>query len=343
MAECTPEIIGILELSLIKNEGVRFERPVIGVENEVNFYANGANSYVISEQNNQIKWTRTVNYSGNYKQNYFDEFSFNIHGIENEIPAIINELRNNRLGYIAKIKTIEGLNFVFPVPVFLSKENVKQTLSNSWQLTFSYRIPTFENYLILLSSIFISTPSQITYNCQVLEIIGIKRMGIYINDDVRIRRPNPAIENEVDLIVHGQGSYVIEDCIEMPKWERTIDYSGNYKQNFKDKFTFVLHGINNNVPQIIRDLRNNRLGYIIEIITNTDKSYVFPAPVFLDSENTKPINSHSWDISLSYRVPTNQDRLTKLNTLLMTQSYIIVGQNQILGYSSQPGAIVHNK
>ena len=70
------------------------------------------------------------------------------------------------------------------------------------------------------------------------------------------------------------------------------------------------------------------------------KSYVFPTPCFLDSENTKPIDSNSWNISLSYRVPTFIDKLIKLNTILMTESYILVGDNAILGDGT--GAIVSN-
>ena len=340
MPECYNEIIGISELTLVKNDNVRFERPNISVENEINLIASGENSYKINEPINDLKWVRVVNYSKNYKQNYFDEFTFIIHGIENEIPAIIQELRNNRLGYIAIIKIISGSKFAFQSPVFLNKENTKQINSNSWLVTIGYKKPTFDDKLILLSENFTVQPELISTNCA-SEIIGIKRIGIYINSNVRIRRPNPAIENEVDLIVHGQGSYIIEDSIEQPKWERKINNSDNYKQYFNDKFTFILHGIQNNVPQIIHDLRNNRLGYIIEIITISEKSYVFPSPVFLDSENTKPINSNSWKISLSYRIPTFQDKLKKLNTLLMDKNYILVGNNKILGYGS--GAIVSKK
>ena len=172
------------------------------------------------------------------------------------------------------------------------------------------------------------------------EIIGIKKLALYINDDVRINRPDPSKENEVDLIAHGQGSFVISDMTEQAQWERTIDFSGNYKQNYIDEFSFFLHGIENNVPGILKSLRNNRLGYIAEIVTTGNKAFVFPAPVFLNVKNTKKVNSHSWNVSLSYRVPTFQNYLTKLNTLLMTESYILLGGNNILG--SGTGVIVSN-
>lgn len=166
------------------------------------------------------------------------------------------------------------------------------------------------------------------------EIIGIKTIALYINSDVRIRRPNPAIENEVDLIAHATGSFVINETSEYPKWERVLDYSGNYKISYLDTFSFQLNGIENNVPEILRSLRNNRLGYVTEIITTGNNSLVFPTPVFLNEKNTKPINSHSWQVSLSYRVPTFQDYLIKLNTVLMIYNYILTGQNSVLGGSN---------
>ena len=167
-------------------------------------------------------------------------------------------------------------------------------------------------------------------NC-VNEIIGVKKIALYINKGVRINRPDPSIENEVDLIAHAQGSFVINEVKEYPKWERELGFSGNYKQNYTDTFSFLLHGIENEVPEIIKSLRNNRCGYVVEIVTTGNKSFVFPAPVFLNENNTKQIDSHSWSVSLSYRVPTFEDRLIKLNTILMIYSYILVGDNQILG------------
>lgn len=163
------------------------------------------------------------------------------------------------------------------------------------------------------------------------EIIGLKAMALYINKDVRYNYPDASKENEVDIIAHAIGSFLIDQQNEEPKWERTLDYSGNYNQNYNDEFTFFLHGIQNNVPAILKSLRNNRLGYIVEIITTGNQSYVFPAPVFLNDKNTKKVNSHSWTVSLSYRVPTDLDKLDKLNTILMAYSYILGGNNTILG------------
>ena len=169
-------------------------------------------------------------------------------------------------------------------------------------------------------------------NCK--EVPGVQKIAFYINNNVRYNFPDPSIENEIDLIAHAEGSIVVSDPIELPKWERIVDFSSNYKQNYIDEFTFLAHGILNNVPGLILAMRNNRLGYIVEIITTSNLSFVFPTPVFLNAENTKQVDSHSWNVSLSYRVPTDKDYYTKLNTLLMIYSYILVGDNQILGTGS---------
>lgn len=167
-------------------------------------------------------------------------------------------------------------------------------------------------------------------NCK-NEIIGVKTIALYVNKDVIFNRPDPAVENEIDLIAHAEGSVVISDTNEYPKWSRKIDYSGNYKQFYQDTFSFFLHGIENDTPAILKFLRQNRKGFITEIITTGNKSFVFPSPVFVSDIYEKQDNSHSWEVVLSYRKPTFQDKLNKLNTLLMTHSYILVGDNKILG------------
>lgn len=322
------EIIGVQSISLYPNSGIQLVRPDPAIENEVNLIADGEDSYTISDPVLLPKWERIVGYSDSYKQNYLDEFTFLVSGIENETPSIIQDLRNNRVGYIVEIITTGNQSYVFQSPVFLNKANTKQIDSHSWEVSLSYRIPSFLDKLIKLETVLSSESSLITTD---IEIIGVQRMALYINKDVRYSYPDASIENEVDLIAHATGSFVINEVKELPKWERTITYSENYRQNYNDEFSFLLHGIENDVPEIIQSLRNNRLGYIVEIITTGSKSFVFPAPVFLNEDNTKQIDSHSWSISLSYRTPSFEDKLIKLNTILMVQSYILVGDNQILG------------
>jgi hypothetical protein len=161
------------------------------------------------------------------------------------------------------------------------------------------------------------------------EVLGLYRMALYINKDVKYNYPDPSKKSEVDLIAHGTGSYVIENY-DNPKWERTVNYSQNYKQNYLDKFIFELKGVENEIPAIIKDLRNNRLGYIAEIITLNNNSYVFPQPVFLSIENTKQVNQNNWIVELSYRVETFKDYFKKLNTVLMVASYLSIGNNAFL-------------
>lgn len=168
------------------------------------------------------------------------------------------------------------------------------------------------------------------------EIRGILKLALYVNKGVTFRRPNPSIENEIDIITHQVASVVIDEPKEFPNWERQLNYSGNYKQNYQDIFRFNLHGLKNGTPEILELLRNTRVGFICEIITKGLESFVFPTPVFVNEQFTKPINSRSWQVSMSYRVPTFDNYLIKLNTLLMTQSYIQTGENSVLGSGVTP-------
>ncbi|MCK5613610.1 LamG domain-containing protein, partial [Candidatus Pacearchaeota archaeon] len=253
------------------------------------------------------KWERIVGYSRNYKQNYTDEFTFLAHGIDNETPAIIKDLRNNRVGYIVEILTTGNQSYVFQSPVFLNEANTKQIDSHSWQVSLAYRIPSFLNKLTLLSTI-LSNESQVLSTDR--EIIGVQKIALYVNEDVVYRYLDISNENEVALVSPVDPFIIINDVNQLPKWERTTDNSGNYKQDYNDEFSFLLHGIENDVPEIIQSLRNNRAGFIAEILTTGNKPFIFRTPVFLNTDNTKQIDSHSWQVSLSYRIPSFEDKLT---------------------------------
>ena len=83
------------------------------------------------------------------------------------------------------------------------------------------------------------------------EIIGVKSLTLYLNSGIQLARPNISVENEVNLITNGQGSFIISDVKALPKWERTLGYSGNYTQNYFDEFTFLVTGVENEIPSII--------------------------------------------------------------------------------------------
>lgn len=172
--------------------------------------------------------------------------------------------------------------------------------------------------------------------CCNTEIQGLKKIALYVNKDVRFNRPDISKENEIDLIAHSIGSVVIDCQNEYAKWQREINYSGNYKQNYMDTFVFNLHGILNNTPELLKTLRETRTGWICEIITKSNDSFVFPTPIFVSKAYLKDFNSHSWEIEMKYRVPTFDNYLIKLNSLLMTQSYILVDDNKILGDGEKP-------
>ena len=163
------------------------------------------------------------------------------------------------------------------------------------------------------------------------EIRGVKTIALYENNDVVFNYPDVSRPNEIDLISYSGSVVVIDQTNEQPKWSRKVDYSANYKQNYFDEFSFILHGIENDTPTILETLRNNRKGFIAEVITTGNNSYVFQSPVFLNKANTKQIDSHSWGVTMSPRTPTFETYLIKLNSLIMVGSFILVGVNQILG------------
>ena len=101
-----------------------------------------------------------------------------------------------------------------------------------------------------------------------------------------------------------------------------------------DFFSFSLHGIDNDTPEILKALRESRDGYVTEIQTTGGKSYIFESPVFVSEAYVKENDSRSWAVIMTYRVPTFKNRLTKLNTLIFDNSFILVGDNQILGDGS---------
>jgi hypothetical protein len=166
------------------------------------------------------------------------------------------------------------------------------------------------------------------------EILGVQKIALYENSNVVFNYPDIANPDEINAISYTGSFVVIEEQYELPKWSRTIDFSGNYKQNYFDEFSFLLHGIENNVPGILETLRNNRKGFIAEIITTGGNSLVFESPVFLNQANTKQEDSHSWNVTMSPRKPTFLKGLNKLNTLLMVGSFLIVGLNQLLAADS---------
>ena len=163
------------------------------------------------------------------------------------------------------------------------------------------------------------------------EIIGVKSISLYLNSGIQLIRPDISNENEVNLIADGAGSYTISNPVLLPKWERIVGYSRNYKQNYSDEFTFMVNGIENEIPAIIKDLRSNRVGYIAEILTTGNQSYVFQSPVFLNNANTKQIDSHSWQVSLSYRIPSFLNKLTLLSTILTNDPDILPVDIEIVG------------
>jgi hypothetical protein len=117
-------------------------------------------------------------------------------------------------------------------------------------------------------------------NCH--EILGLNKLALYENKGLKIFRPDISKKNEVDIIWSGSESYVV-NIETLPKWIREIDYSNNYRPVFSDRFVFYWYGNVNDTN--VFNLRKNRNGFIVEIITTDGLSFVFPSPVFVSEVN----------------------------------------------------------
>lgn len=166
------------------------------------------------------------------------------------------------------------------------------------------------------------------------EIGGCSRMVLYVNKDIKYIRPDINKEDEVNLITSAKGAIVINRS-EGIKYSRTIDYSSGYVPMYVDEFKFSLSGIfQSNAQELINNICKNMHGYIVELKTLDNKSYVFPTPVFLKEPSKKEEDGNDFNVFLSYRVPTYKTFLKKLNNIAFVHSYIVVDNSSILGYKN---------
>jgi hypothetical protein len=166
-------------------------------------------------------------------------------------------------------------------------------------------------------------------SCELIETPGIYTIGLYVNNGIKLRRPDPAIENEVDIISHQTATVFVPNHY-LPKWERIISYSENYSEQYEDIFSFSLFGIRSEIRNTLQYLRARREGFIVEIRTLDNQSFVFPTPVFVSANYEKPNNQRSWQIEMKYRQPTKNDYLYKLNNLIFSYSYIYWGADSAI-------------
>ena len=146
MINCVPDIIGVKSISLNQNEGITITRPNIAIESEINA------TYPIKGTlvTNNVTWARVVSYSDNYKKQFTDTFKFYLYGINPTTRAIIQEIRTNRLGFIAELTLKNASVFLFQSPVFVSKITNKKDDLRTWEIEMSYRTPTFLDKLTII-------------------------------------------------------------------------------------------------------------------------------------------------------------------------------------------------
>jgi hypothetical protein len=145
------------------------------------------------------------------------------------------------------------------------------------------------------------------------EILGVKTLLLYENNGVTITRPDIATENEINVSTTGET--VLIENLYSPKWSQTIDYSGNYNEYFTDTFKFNLQGIDDVTIAKLYQLIDSRVGFLVELTTVSGDRFFFDSPVFVLDNETKKANSQTWEIELTYRVPTLKEYLNVIDQL----------------------------
>lgn len=145
MAVCEAEILGVQNITLYENEGVTITRPDIAIEDVVYVQTTGTTIAVPNSAN--PKWSQEIQYSGNFKQLFSDNFTFNLQGLDDATQAELYELIDKRVGFLVELKTNNNERFLFQTPVFVAKDYDKKENSNVWELLLRYRVPTLLEYL----------------------------------------------------------------------------------------------------------------------------------------------------------------------------------------------------
>lgn len=138
-----------------------------------------------------------------------------------------------------------------------------------------------------------------------VEIVGIRSLSINTNNGITITRPNILVENEVNVTY----TTTVLTTTDSPTWQRVTSYSDNYVKKFKDTFKFYLQGISSTERTIIETLRTGRRGFLVQATFNSGDVVLYPSPVFVSSITQKKDDMRSWEIEMSYNIPTFNDKL----------------------------------
>ena len=138
-----------------------------------------------------------------------------------------------------------------------------------------------------------------------VEIVGVRSLSINTNEGITITRPDIAVENEVNVAY----PVTVLTTTDSPTWQRITSYSENYVKKFKDTFKFYLQGISTTERTIIETLRTGRKGFLVQATFNSGEVALFPSPCFVSSITQKKEDMRSWEIEMSYNVPTFNDKL----------------------------------
>lgn len=174
-----------------------------------------------------------------------------------------------------------------------------------------------------------------------IDTIGVYKAVLYNNQNMRFRRPDITKENEVDLVSYSGGAIIVE-YEDLPKWTRERTTGANYKEMFTDSIEFYMKGFNENNNTILKALRENKNGWILELQLINKQNIMFQSPVFLSEAVTFDFNNGVHKVNLSYRVPTFKDYLTKLNDLIFAYSFLFFGTNAVAAYDNSNPIIIND-
>ena len=170
--------------------------------------------------------------------------------------------------------------------------------------------------------------------------IGVYKAILYVNDNVQLNRPDISKENEVDLISYG-GGVVLIPFEDSPKWTRTRTTGDNYKEMFQDELSFFMNGLSENNNLILKTLRENKKGFLLELQLLNGQNILFQTPVFLKNAVTFDFNNGVHSVTVAYRVRTSLSYLTKLNDLIFAYSFYLVSGDEVLAYDLNNPLIIN--
>lgn len=136
-------------------------------------------------------------------------------------------------------------------------------------------------------------------NCD-LKASGIYKIKLYENRGVELYYPIISDLDKANIIQNAVLTFEV-DSYQKPTWERELNNSANFVNNFSDTLSFLMSDFDN---QELLILKNSRFGFWAELYMNNGYIIVLHTPLFFEKSTSQNSNKNSWLVTLNYRVPT---------------------------------------